>query len=186
MQNTARFLKELTPYHFSFLDVTTRNVIVHEAGHALAALAVYQNASPKIAIYPGMGGATSYYNDNLSWFGKLLGRKNSDLLVCGAGAAMAILFSIGSLAAAKRCSSDKPELKMYLIATAIVSIVQHIFYALTAFITGADQLSHDFVALWSHGINPLIAIIAMIFLPIFVYYSIPAKNKDLLLSRNVI
>lgn len=164
----GKIISWIAPYNFSLLDETTRNVLVHEAGHAMAASSVYKNARPRIEVYPFKGGATSFCPKELTKFGKYLGWKNADLLVSGAGAGISMIAALASIIAAHKMDKNS-EVRKYLIMTAISTIVQHIFYAFTALWTSPENLGHDFIALWRHNIHPLAAVATMIALPLITF-----------------
>jgi hypothetical protein len=170
----SSFLRTLFPAPLALLDCTTRDVVVHELGHAVAASALFQNASPSITVYPLMGGATSYHDNELTSFGKFIGAKNAERIVSGAGAGAAVLFSTASLLYAKNHCEDNSELQMYLTATATHSIVQHVIYALSAF-WAPFNMGHDFISLWVYGIDPITAATAIVAAPVIALYC--SENK---------
>lgn len=162
---------------FTYLDRTTRSVLTHEVGHAAAASLLYHNANPTIEIFPMEGGVTRYYPSVLSKIGKYLGKKNADLFVTAAGSGASILFATGSLILASHIKKSHPQLHRYLVATAVMSIVQETFYAITALWTPKKHLSHDFVALWRHGIHPVVSAIAMVAVPILGLAAFGKKSQ---------
>lgn len=164
-QELANYFSLLAPFSFTALDTTTRNVLVHEGGHALAANLVYKGANPRIEVFPMEGGVTSYFPRLLSNFGKHLGWKNADLLVSAAGSGAAVLSAAGGLVLATHIRETHPQLHSYLVALSIASIVQHVLYALSALWAPSKSLGHDFVALWRHGIHPIVSAISLVALP---------------------
>lgn len=155
---------------FAELDSTTRNVLVHEFGHAGAACLFYQDPNPRITVYPLEGGATRFYVDRLTPLGRLIGPKAAEVITTAAGAIAAVGCALWMLSYARTLGEDQSELKIYLFASAITSIVQHIFYALSALWTPASHVSHDFRALWNHGIHPLICVFTMAMAPFVTYF----------------
>lgn len=165
---TLTFLSYICPLTYSMVDVYSRNVLVHEAGHALAAMACYKNANPRVVILPPDGGYTEYQAGPLTRFGEKIGSKASNVLVSGAGAGLALICSASQIFASHKLQKSHPALSKYLFFTALFSIFQHITYALTALVTSPEHVSHDFVALWLGGIHPIAAVMFMIVVPIII------------------
>jgi hypothetical protein len=165
LQDLTEYFNTLAPMNFTFLDTTTRNVLVHEGGHALAANLVYKGANPRVEVFPLEGGVTSYYPRLLSNFGKYLDWKNADLFVSAAGTGSAVLFAAGSLVVASHIRETHPQLHRYLVALSIVSVLQHAMYAISALWAPSKSLGHDFVALWRHGIHPIVSAITIMAVP---------------------
>jgi hypothetical protein len=169
LQFAHSFLQYLCPISFTILDITTRDVLVHESGHALTAMALYQNARPTIEVFPLEGGVTRYSAGPLTKLGEFFGRKISGVIVSGAGAAFSILFATVNIGLAHHFKQDHPELHRYLLCAAISSIAQHVFYALSALWEKRPSSGHDFVKLWRvGGIHPVISVICMVALPLIV------------------
>lgn len=175
-KNLSFFLRLLAPFSFSVLDLNTRNILVHELGHAAAAWTMYQGANPSISVFPLEGGVTSFYPDTPATIGRWLGPSKAELIVSAAGAGLAIASSLVAIVASNEYPKDSIE-RFYLLIPAIGTIVQHIFYAFSAFSLPFDP-SHDFMALWVHGIHPLASIAVMVALPILAYLaSLPAGSS---------
>ncbi|MCE5315854.1 MAG: hypothetical protein LLG04_00645 [Parachlamydia sp.] len=164
---TQTICNYLAPISFSILDSTTRDVVIHEAGHAAAASLLYQNAKPQITVNPLQGGMTSYWVNGLTKTGRFFGEKGSRLIVAGAGPAAAVLADTIQIGVAHVVNKSHPTLSRYLKITAIFSLIGHTFYAFSAF-TATKIVGHDFAVLWAGGINPIVSIIAMVGLPIIV------------------
>lgn len=155
------------PIVYTQIDTTTRSLLTHEAGHALAALAFYKNANPKISIYPGsiwtpfwtFTGDTSWNgsNSSLTTLGKLVGRNAANLICVAAGTGLAIISSISGLIIARKCEESHPELSRYCLVSSISTIAQHILYALSVFWESHPRSIHDFMQLWAGGIHPVLA-----------------------------
>jgi hypothetical protein len=168
-QTAVNFLSYLAPVSFSGLvDANTREVLMHEAGHALAANILIKKPQTQISIFPLQGGQTSYRLGALSKVGEFFGRANTKLIIAAAGPALSILTATVGLGASLALRNSNPELSRYLSTMSIDSIVQHVFYALSALWTSVAQKGHDFLQLMAGGIHPIIAAISMIALPIIV------------------
>lgn len=142
------------------------DILVHESGHALATLALYQNPRPKITIMPYEGGVTSWYPGRLSKLGAYFGEKPSRLIVSGAGAGLALAFYLGCIMAAYKTQKSNPEASSHLLLSSYFGILQHVVYALSALSAEAARSpGHDFVALARGGIHPLAAAAFLILVP---------------------
>lgn len=158
----------LAPINFTTLDSTTRDVLIHESGHAAAASVLYKNADPKITVFPLRGGVTEMCVDELSRVGRLIGDKTSRLVLAAAGPAAAVFTSTLHFGLARYYDKSHPTLSRYLRVTAVVSLIWHSLYALTALSPQFHTPGHDFVALWIGGIHPLASIASMVAFPIIV------------------
>ncbi len=174
--DASSFLNFLSAFSFSKLDSTTRNVLTHELGHAGASYLFYDDPQPRINIYPLEGGATNFYIDQLTPLGRLIGPKASEILTTMAGPLAAVGCATVALAYARTLGDDQGVLKMYLIISAITSIAEHILYAISAFWTPSKHVSHDFRALWNHGIHPIFCIFTMAIAPLLTYFW-PSSSK---------
>lgn len=150
---------------FAILFGATGNLLIHEAGHVVAAAYVYKDLSAQIRITGLFKAATSWSSTGLTPFGTFLGDLNSRLLVCVAGPLTAILAGAGALVVSKMLFNRYPELSRYLAASAIVTIAYQILYALSALWTSQTDLGHDFVMLWHVGVNPVVAGICLASIP---------------------
>ncbi len=167
-ETVISFLQYLAPISFSVLDLTTRDVLVHEGGHALAATLLYASEhSPTVEVMPLEGGATTYFNQTLTPLGNAIGEKASGLIVSAAGAAASILFAAVNLGVAHLLKDKCPELSRYLNVMAIASIAQHALYAISALWASAGN-GHDFLALWVGGIHPVASVVTMVAIPLLV------------------
>lgn len=174
------------PATFCILDTNTRDVLTHECGHAIATLAVYQNPQPQIQVKPFDGGlfssgVTRYYPQQLSKIGESIGRNSADMIVAGAGAGFALLFSAIFIILSHKFSRSKDEsqkqLGRYLLCMAITSIFRHAMYALSALTIKGPSKGHDFVKLAAGGIHPIVAVVVQIAIPLL------AKGTMVLFDR---
>ena len=163
------FLQYVCPMTFSILDTSTRNVLIHEAGHAFAAIHLYQNARPWIEIFPFKGGVTHYWVGSLTKMGQFFGSKCSSLIVTAAGPTAGILAATIDIGLAHGLKKKHPKLHRYLLCNAITNIAQHILYALSALWEKKPSSGHDFAKLWKvGGIHPIVAVVCMVALPLIV------------------
>ncbi len=169
LQACHDLLQYLCPISFTILDTTTRAVLIHEGGHALAASLLYQNARPTIEIFPLKGGVTTYWPRMLSNLGLYFGSKKADLIISAAGPAAGILTATIDLGLAHCVRKKHPELHRYLVCTAAMNIFQHSIYALSAFFETNPFSGHDFFHLWKGGgIHPIVSVISMVALPLIL------------------
>lgn len=164
----AKVLQFLCPLSFGVLDVTTRQVLVHEAGHAIAASIVYNNPRPSIEIKPFEGGVTRYYPKELSAAGTAMGANASRMVVAAAGPFFGIALATADLVLAHKVRKSHPMLRKYLIISAVMNIGQHVFYALSSFWTTTNTSGHDFLKLASGGFHPAAAVATMIAIPLII------------------
>lgn len=167
-KKVAKVLQFLCPLSFGVLDVTTRQVLAHEAGHAIAASIVYNNARPRIQLKPFEGGVTRYYPQELSAAGTAIGANASRMVVAAAGPFFGIALATADLVLAHKIRKSHPMLRKYLIISAIMNIGQHIFYALSSFWTATNTSGHDFLKLASGGFHPAAAVATMIAIPLII------------------
>lgn len=166
-KGTQTVCNYLAPISFTVLDSTTRDVVIHEAGHAAAAALLYKGAKPQITIMPHQGGMTSFWVNGLTKIGRIFGEKGSRLLIAGAGPAAALLADSIQIGVAHVVRKSHPTLSRYLKITAIFSLIAHTMYAFSAF-TATKIVGHDFAVLWAGGIHPMVSIVSIVGLPIIV------------------
>lgn len=144
------------------------NLIIHEAGHALAAYNLFKNARPRFWIRYFEGGATTYTISNkLTALGSLLGKQHCILLIAAAGVIASTIFVMFEMTASRKLGRQHSILSEYMKLHAISYLFNEVCYGLTAFRASKKDLGHDFVCLWQKGgIHPLVPITAMIVLPV--------------------
>lgn len=149
---------------FSALDVMTRNLLIHEAGHAFAAKAIYWQANPKITVF-FMHAHTEFKTNKLTAFGQSLGNDYARAFVTAAGTGAAIVDASANLILAHSIRKKNPELSRHLRWMAGLSVVSHMFYAISAMWESTS--GHDFASLKRRlGIHPLISALAIPILPL--------------------
>lgn len=158
----------LAPTSFGIITANTSDILIHEAGHAIAAKAVFANSQPTIVVNPYEGGATSYYISGLTELGKKIGFRNSDLAVTAAGAGLGLTVSAILLTGSYALAGSHPELSKYLFVSSLFNIANHAVYALSALWTPLTDSGHDFVHLSLHGISPILSFAGIIAIPIVI------------------
>lgn len=182
LERSLKFVKVICPLNFAIVDINTRGLVLHEAGHAVAATALYKNANPSIALYPGKTGnplwlytgETNWSNKEMTGLGKSLGSKGANLVTVGAGAAFSIINCIVLFTLSYKLRKTNPELSRYFLASAIATTVQHIFYALSALWERSNSYN-DFSAMWAGGIHPFVSILFLA-LPLIVRAGLSVKE----------
>ena len=176
LETSSFYTKSICALNYAFID-TNRDTFIHELGHATAAKLLFKTAAPSITIEPFAGGFTKFgiENEELTKIGSFLGQDRSLSIVFGAGAMASLIFSTGCIIAAHKLRDKHPQLSLYLLAISIQSIVSHAIYALSAFYYNVWGLmyGHDFCFLWAISkINPLIAAITILAIPIITKFSL--------------
>lgn len=149
---------------FATIDLFVRQTLVHEMGHYTAASLLYVDANPHISLLPGVGGNTTAYLGELSPLGELLGSKVSKILFHAGGPLFGTALAIADLYAAYRLQSSHPEISGRLVACALINVVYHTSYALSAFSSSAK--GHDFCRLAALGVHPVAAAVCIVAVPL--------------------
>ncbi len=168
-KKTAEILNFFSSIAFGYFHVHTTGSLIHEAGHALTGMILFQNANPRIMINPlEKIGLSKISAKNLSFLGNCLGKNKARLLVTVAGPLTAFLFSLGSIIAASYLPDSYQQTKLFLLTSAIASITIHIFDAFSALSIPPSAFSaNDFAVLSFYGLNPAIAAISMLAISVF-------------------
>lgn len=175
----AKVAFAIAPWNFAVFTAMHGQTLIHEAGHALMASAVYKNANSQIQIFPFIGGSTSFNPSELSAFGKKWGASRSLMLVTAAGPLLSLAVSSISLASSFFIKDKHPRVAKYMQAAAIQDFATHATYAFSALYTSKTKLSHDFVRLATYGIHPLAATAAIIAVPILIALGAHAIKEKL-------
>jgi hypothetical protein len=143
---------------------------IHEAGHALAAMACFVNASPQI-IVKWASGLTEYnISYGLTRFGTFLGEEASRIFVTSAGLFTPALFAIVEFSLAYGLHDKLPEVSDALNYHGLSQLLNVGLYGLTAFTSSKMALAHDFIYLWHIGkIHPAVAITLLIGIPLCAF-----------------
>lgn len=177
--------------NFSLGTALNGQILVHEAGHALAALALYQKSRPTITLFPFVGGMTHFSSATLSPLGQQVGTEGASALVTAAGPLLSLIASSGALiysflldrgAPTPDTNTSPPlaergrsELRGILKVAAIQDFATHTLYALSA-LRNPNSPSHDFARLWKAGLHPLPMSLATMAIPIILYQYCRSNN----------
>lgn len=140
-RSTKNNLRHPATFLFAQAIAAKAMTVLHECGHALAAIALYKNANPKIEL-TYFGGTTTYWDKNprvnaLKWFGKA----HSSSIVASAGPLTDILLLLGIT----KASRSDPQIARFISMKAIGLS----FYALSALFSCSR--GHDFCDVWSNS-----------------------------------
>lgn len=169
LQVLQRGLNWFSPIEFAAFHALTSAVVIHECGHAFAALVWLERSHPVIEVSPIFGGGrTSFSMNQLSVIGKLFGWHRTEAIISAAGALTTLAFAVSALVGAHFIKKSQPTLSRYLFAAASMSVASEAAYALHALGQKAENKSHDFIFLWTKGIHPLAAFICLIAVPLIL------------------
>ena len=141
-------------------------IFAHEAGHAAAALALYQDPKPSISVKPFQGGVMRWRPSPLTELGEKLGPVNSRALVAGAGTLVDATSSAIAFAVGYRMRHEHPILGPALMGYAGFTMLNSAIYAAgavpAAFTGGLPALArtgHDFANLATTvGLHPVASV----------------------------
>lgn len=158
----------ITGVNFAIFTGFNAQTLIHESGHAMAALSVYKRARPAIEVYPFLGGITQFYKTSLTAFGKKLGPVAATCLIIASGPGFTLLISSVLFAIGLALKEKYPQFGKYLIAWGIIDFLNHAHYAYSALHADPSNLSHDFVHLAIFGLNPVTAAIGILAIPVII------------------
>jgi hypothetical protein len=154
--------------NFALLIGLNVQTLIHELGHVLAALALYKRASPTILIDPFSGGLTQFYKTSLTSFGQKIGPAGATCLVILSGPGFALLISSALLLIGLAMKEKYPRFSKYLISWSLLDFFNHAHYAYSAHWTAQTKLNHDFIHLSVFGLNPTVASVAIVAIPVMM------------------
>ncbi len=176
-----KVIEWIPPTNFALLFGTTGNLLLHEAGHVVAASAVYNNLESQITITGLFRAATSWTRIGTTFFGDLMGELNARLFVCVAGSLTATFIASIALVASVYYKDRFPELSKYVILSALVTIAYQILYALSALVASQSDLGHDFVMMWQVGVHPILSSLILASIPVIalaIYFRLRTKSPN--------
>lgn len=167
----------LCPMMFAYLTAWNGQILIHEAGHAMGAVWMFQNANPQITITPCFGGVTRFSTTELTAWGERVGKENALLITSLMGPAVSLLVSSIALAVGFAVRGKFPELSSYLVSVAMGDFYTHALYAISAIPTRGG-VTHDFIRLKSYGMDPLISAIVILAIPILITHVFSPAETD--------
>lgn len=167
----------VTGANFALLTGLNTQFLIHETGHALAALSIYKKPRPQIYVRPFIGGLTDYCKTSLGLFGKKMGPVAATCFVLISGPVATLLISSAILTIGLGIKEKYPHFSKYLIAWGVLDFLNHAHYAYSALSTDSFNLAHDFVHLSIFGLDPVVATIAILAIPVILYTAQTAKKR---------
>ncbi|OGN55891.1 MAG: hypothetical protein A3D96_00395 [Chlamydiae bacterium RIFCSPHIGHO2_12_FULL_44_59] len=177
----------LSAASFAILSAFDFQNLIHETGHAAAALMLYQNPRPWIDIMPLFGGNTELYKNGLSKVGKALGPVATTFFTVAGGPGLAIAVSSTLFAIGMAARQSHPMTSKYLLTSSMVDFLHHIYYAHSAMNAEQWNLQHDFVHLSVFGVPPIAVMIGIVSIPILIgigFYFRKSQNSNLAVTVN--
>ena len=173
------FTQMIAPWGYAdVIDKNTRDVLVHEAGHAIAAKLLVKNPESTISIVPFKGGSTSYRLGALTNIGNFFGKAKTKAIISAAGPFAAVATSSFAFGLSYTLDKKKPELSRYMRRCAIESIGNQAFYALSAlWVNPLTNSGHDFLKLWASGIHPLVSVVCTVAVPVLIKIGLTIRDK---------
>ena len=156
-----------TGENFAFFTGVNAQMLVHEMGHAIATLSLYKNPRPRVELMPFEGGLTTYYKA-LGALGKKIGPVATTIAVTASGPAFTLLVSAIILAVGLAIRAKHPHISKYFISWGVLDFLNHARYAYSTINADPFNLAHDFAHLSILGINPVVATIAILAIPIVI------------------
>lgn len=156
---------------FAFANLP-ESFLLHEIGHLLASLAVFQNPQPKVCLKGGIffpDGAYTYLENktlSLSSFGEKIGTRNANRLLDGMGLGTDLIMAIIELTLAEIIVNKFPETSLHLRLLAMTALMYDIVYAVSAFSDNTcyqnnKPLPNDFCRLNEEGLSPALVLAIM-------------------------
>lgn len=177
----AALCQWITGANFAVLTGYNTQTLIHESGHAMAALACYAKPRPNIQVHPFVGGITQFFKTSLSPFGKKLGPVTTTCFIIASGPGFALLISSILFSIGLAIREKYPHVGKYLIAWGLLDFLHHAEYAYSALGADPSNFSHDFVHLSVFGLNPAVAAVGIIAIPILLHLAVNWVEKRQLL-----
>lgn len=157
----------------SWVGQAAPQILIHEMGHALAALATLKDVKLELAYFsPFHGGMLlTHSQKGLTEFGKLLGTRGSQMLVVAGGVMASTMTAMGMIGFSSMIQENHPQLSEYLNMYAASTVLTELCYG---FISLCDPLIlSDFSLLQElGGVHPLFAMMLIAGAPWILYRSL--------------
>lgn len=164
--------------NFAIFSGYNAQTLLHESGHAFAAILSYSKLKPTITVSPFIGGATQFLKSALSPFGKKLGSSNVTCLIVASGPLATLICSSFILVIGLEVLKTHSQLGKYLMSWSLLDFLCHAHYAYTALGAEHSHLGHDFLRLSIFGLHPVTAMVGIIAIPIIISCIWNYKNKE--------
>jgi hypothetical protein len=157
-----------TGENFAFFTSQNVHMLIHEMGHAAATLCVYKSPRPRVEIMPFEGGRTSYYKLPVNWIGKKIGPVATTIFIASSGPALTLLVSSILLVVGLAIRAKHSQASKHLICWSAYDFLNHARYAYSTLGTDPSNIAHDFARLSIVGINPIVATISILAIPLLI------------------
>lgn len=158
----------MTGANFALCTGFNTQNLIHEIGHAIAALSVYKNPRPVIEMIPFGKSITHLQKSALNNFGKMIGPAAATCIKVASGPLLALSVSTAIFAMGLALKNTHPILAKYLVTWGLVDFCNLSEYAYSALAAAPSDFGHDFVHLKIFGLNPTVAVIAIVAIPILI------------------
>lgn len=163
------------------VSATGANIYAHEAGHAVAANLMFQDANATISVTPFKGGVTRFMAGALTETGQGLGREGALTVVSGAGPLVDVAISMVSFATGYVIRKQHPIAGRAMMGYAAMTMLNDVLYAGSALGAGTIALAktgNDFANLAVHaGIPPIVSVAVLAALLPAEYLLLRAAEK---------
>lgn len=150
---------------FGMVDLSTRQVLIHEGGHALAHKLFYKHVKVSIEVYPLIGGVTKFSRmKDLTEWGLATRREWIGPIISAAGPLATMVVGLPTLILGHYQGG---EFGKYLQTSVFLSVLSDAIYALEA-LSSPTKSSHDFGNLKRAGIHPLTSAATVILIPLLL------------------
>lgn len=171
---------------WSILSMTTclslagPGILIHELGHAAAALLCFENARISISIDPFRGGSTHVVKtDRLTGIGSLLGWRHASLFLAVAGIVATTAFALWEFNYAHNLQQSHPQAAEWIQSHGIALIANDFIYGLTSWTDPGEMAGSDFIKAWHLGAHPALLLVIMVALPLIqrLFMNIPVPPQ---------
>jgi hypothetical protein len=144
--------------------------LIHECGHAIAAMTCFVKASPKIVVKWATGMTEYNISYGLTKFGGFLGEETAKLFVTAAGLFAPALFALGEFGLAHGLHESHPWISDALNYHGLSQLLNLGLYGISAFFSSNMALANDFIFLSYMGnIHPIIPIVLLVGIPLCAF-----------------
>jgi len=159
-QTLQKLIMILCSMTFAGVDDFVRTTLVHESGHMIAYLCLYQNVRLNLRLDPPLGAATlhEFYGVNntgiLSEYGAMLGEDKTTAVISAAGPAVELFFDYIMFITAEAISNNYPQLKWHLRLVALYSVLSTTVYVALGILSSCSE-PNDFCSIDKYANIPL-------------------------------
>ncbi len=158
------------------------SILIHECGHALAAMTCFVKASPTVVVKWATGLTEYNISYGLTRFGGFLGEEAAKLFVTAAGLFTPALFALGEFGLAHGLHESYPWVSDVLNYHGLSQLLNLGLYGISAFFSSQMALAHDFIYLWViGGLHPAIPIAILVAIPLcaFITFKVLEYRKEI-------